>query len=198
MRITIWALIVAGTLAPSLAGAQMYRWVDHNGLTHYSDRVPPQYAKAQREVVDDQGRIVDVMKREPTAGEIAATKEEQQQALAAQAVAARQAQYDRSLTDTYTDVKQLDSAYQDRLAIIDEKIKSVGETRAEIRTKLDALYERMKSERPEASLDKRIKQGEARLQRQNTVLANFHNNKNQIEQRYQADRLRYLALTSNN
>lgn len=196
MRIIIWALIFAGTMMPCLADADMYRWVDQNNLVHYGDRVPPQYAKGQREVIDDQGRIVNVMKREATADEIAAAEKKHQQALAAQALAAHEAQYNRSLTDTYTNVKQLDAAYRDRIAIVDAKIESTGKTRAEIRAKLDPLYLRAKDKQPEPGLDKRIKQGQARLQGQDAIIESLRGDKKQIEQRYQSDRQRYLSLTT--
>lgn len=196
MRIIIWALIFAGTMMPCLADADMYRWVDQNNLVHYGDRVPPQYAKGQREVIDDQGRIVNVMKREATADEIAAAEKKHQQALAAQALAAHEAQYNRSLTDTYTNVKQLDGAYRDRIAIVDAKIESAGKTRAEIRAKLGPLYLRAKDKQPEPGLDKRIKQGQARLQGQDAIIESLRGDKKQIEQRYQSDRQRYLSLTT--
>ena len=48
MRSTLPALITALALAlPMLASAQVYKWVDANGTTHFSETPPPQGVKYQ-------------------------------------------------------------------------------------------------------------------------------------------------------
>lgn len=41
--------LLAGMLIVPVAGAKTYKWVDEKGVTHYGDRVPPQYAKGGNE-----------------------------------------------------------------------------------------------------------------------------------------------------
>ena len=42
MRVTIGAVLLAASLS---AGAQMYRWTDSSGKTHYTDTLPPASAR---------------------------------------------------------------------------------------------------------------------------------------------------------
>lgn len=190
------AIILIATLAPGLAHAEMYRWVDENGVTHYGDRIPPQYTKQRREVIDPHGRVVNVIKREATAAERAAARKKQQQDAAAKAVAAQKAQYDRSLTDTYTNVEQLDAAYQDRIMLVDSKIKSATKNHEEINATLASLRKRAAGKKPKPALDKTFKQEELRMHEQEAALKRLRRSKAQIEQRYQSDRERFLMLTA--
>jgi len=43
--------LVAGMLVVPAAGAKTYKWVDEKGVTHYGDRIPPQYAAPKAQVV---------------------------------------------------------------------------------------------------------------------------------------------------
>jgi len=195
MRKPITLLLLSACLLPGLAHAEMYRWVDQNGVTHYGDRVPPKTAKQRREVINEQGHIVSVREREATTEERAAIAAREREKLAAEAATARQAQYDLSLTATYNSVTQLDAAYENRLAIIDGKIKSVNKTRVDIEAVLEPLYERAAGKNAEAGLDKRIKQTEKRLREQKAVIARLEADRNEIISRHDTDRERFLALT---
>jgi len=56
---------------------RMYRWVDSDGAVHYGDSVPAEYAELERQIVNDHGITVDVLRAKMTEEEIA---EEQRQA----------------------------------------------------------------------------------------------------------------------
>src|SRR3954447_18581929 len=36
-------------------GGETYRWTDEQGVVHYGDRIPPQYAQQERSVLNSQG-----------------------------------------------------------------------------------------------------------------------------------------------
>lgn len=195
MRITCLLLLIVN-LVPNLALADMYRWVDKDGVVHYGDRLPPSTAKQRREVLNQRGQIVSVQEREATADERAKAQVELQQKQAAEAVAARQAQYDLSLTATYTTVDQLDAAYANRLAIVNGKIRSAEKTHADIEKVLEPLRARAAKQNAETGLDKRIKQTEQRLHEQDLVLERLQADRAVVNKRHQADRARFLTLTS--
>ena len=49
------ALVLLGTatgIAEADDKAASYKWVDENGVTHYGDRIPPQYAKQDAGAVE--------------------------------------------------------------------------------------------------------------------------------------------------
>src|SRR5215469_2428889 len=39
----------------SKSGKTTYRWVDDQGIVHYGDQIPPQYAGKDREVINPEG-----------------------------------------------------------------------------------------------------------------------------------------------
>ena len=50
---------------------RMYRWVDTDGAIHYGDSVPAEYAELERQIVNDHGITVDVLRAKMTEEEIA-------------------------------------------------------------------------------------------------------------------------------
>ncbi len=50
---------------------RLYRWVDDQGVVHYGDHVPAEYADAEKQVLNMRGVTVDVMRGKRTAEEIA-------------------------------------------------------------------------------------------------------------------------------
>lgn len=53
---------------------KLYRWVDKDGVVHYGDSVPAEYADIERQVVNEHGITVDVLRGKKTAEEIAEEK----------------------------------------------------------------------------------------------------------------------------
>ncbi len=78
-----------------------YRWVDEQGVVHYGDHIPPQYATQDRTILNSQGVEV---------GHLEAQKSPEQQAAEARAraEAMKQKQHDAFLVTTYTSVKDIE------------------------------------------------------------------------------------------
>src|SRR3546814_17518627 len=113
------------TSAIAVGGVQC--WTDNQGHRACGDTVPPQYAKQQREVFDEQGRVRQVKPREKTEAEVAA---EEAAARAADELAQKQQtqrDYDRFLLSTYNSDKEYE---RDR----DERITKIG--RASVRERV--------------------------------------------------------------
>jgi len=50
---------------------KLYRWVDSEGVVHYGDSIPAQYAELERQVVNNHGITVSVMRAKRTEEDIA-------------------------------------------------------------------------------------------------------------------------------
>lgn len=50
---------------------KLYSWVDSNGVVHYGDRVPAEYADVEKRVLNERGVTVDVLRGKKTDEEIA-------------------------------------------------------------------------------------------------------------------------------
>ncbi|MFZ2403646.1 MAG: DUF4124 domain-containing protein, partial [Methylobacter sp.] len=50
---------------PAIA-KKMYRWVNENGETIFSDQVPPEHAQLRRESLNEKGRVVEITEQAKT------------------------------------------------------------------------------------------------------------------------------------
>ena len=111
MRIRTQCLAVAllcsiGCLAH--AEERAYKWVDENGVTHYGDSVPAQYAKKETRTLNKQGMEV-------ARSDAQKSPEEQAQEAREKEAMIRQKQHDSFLLTTYTSVKDIESLRDERL-----------------------------------------------------------------------------------
>jgi hypothetical protein len=53
-------------LADSRHGRKVYKWVDEQGLTHYGDHIPPEYAAQEQHVINGQGIEVERLEAQKT------------------------------------------------------------------------------------------------------------------------------------
>jgi hypothetical protein len=60
--ITSTALLLMSLGAPAAETQKLYRWVDREGIVHYGDTIPAEYADIERQVINDHGITVDVMR----------------------------------------------------------------------------------------------------------------------------------------
>lgn len=112
------ALIALCAIGTATA-AGTFKWVDENGVTHYGDRIPPKYAKQQREVLNQRGDTVKVLEHEKTTEERAedARKEE----LARQEK--EQKRQDAILLSSYQNEADLRKSHDEQLASLDGMLK---------------------------------------------------------------------------
>lgn len=102
--VTLLLLLIL-PISVSAAGKnqKMYRWVDNDGLVHYGDSVPAEYAELERQIVNDHGITVDTLRAKMTAEEIA--EEKRQDDLRMQRELERRA--DQALLATYLTVDEI-------------------------------------------------------------------------------------------
>jgi chromosome segregation ATPase len=120
-------LFVALLLTMGSAQAAMYRWVDSNGRVQYSDTLPSTYQQSGAAEMNKQGQII---KRTQSEAERKAEAERAAEQARIQKEQQKQAQFDRSLTQTYTTEAEIDLA-RDR-ALEHHKLAING---AEVRSK---------------------------------------------------------------
>lgn len=104
VRATIFCLaFVLGPLQAAEQEQRLYRWVDENGIVHYGDSVPPEYADADKQILNEHGITVDVVSGKKTPEELA--EERRQRELAEQRELQRR--QDRALLATYLSVEEI-------------------------------------------------------------------------------------------
>ena len=83
--------------------AKVYKWVDENGILHYGDSIPVEYAEFPKEVLNDHGVTVENLEGKKTPEQIEAERLEQERVAAIEL----QRRADRALLATYLSVDEI-------------------------------------------------------------------------------------------
>jgi hypothetical protein len=126
----------AAPTTPSNSGRVLYKWVDKDGVTHYGDHVPPEYATQEQHILNSQGYEIRHLDAQKTAEQAAA--DEQKRLDADQ----RQLR-DKNLLNTYASVQEIERLRDQRLALLTDQIKVTNQF-------LETLNGRMKKMRADS------------------------------------------------
>jgi Domain of unknown function (DUF4124) len=123
--------VIAVLLFPACAHAELNKWEDEKGQTHYGDRVPSEYLRKEHSLLNEQGVTLRTSEAMKTNEELT---QEQKELVIKQAemkrlliIARKKALRDRVLLDTFTTEKDLTLARDARIDAIDSQI-SLAET----------------------------------------------------------------------
>jgi hypothetical protein len=118
-----WVLCAAILLAspgfattPANNGRVVYKWVDEQGVTHYGDHIPPEYAAQEQHVINSQGVEISRLEAQKTPEQLAA--EDQRKAEAEQ-----NRNRDRNLLTTYASVQEIERLRDQRVTLLSDQIK---------------------------------------------------------------------------
>lgn len=103
----------------SAVAKKMYRWVDDNGNVYFSDQVPPDQVKHQRETLSEKARVLEITEKAKTAEQL-----EQQKRLDAlrkeqEKIVAKQAGNDKVLLSTFRTLDDMHRTLENKLAALD-------------------------------------------------------------------------------
>ncbi len=119
------AVFIAGFFCSFPVAAKMYKWVDDKGRTHYSEVIPPEYANKDRQILNKSGVVIktqDVLTpEEKRAREVEAKKTSD-----VDESAREQKLHDKSLTDTYSNVNEIELSRSRSIQQIDARIDSLN------------------------------------------------------------------------
>lgn len=126
-------------LGAQAEGRKVYRWVDDQGVVHFGDSVPPEYAVHDRYVLNDYGVPIARQEGAMTAEERAekTAREQAAQALKQRQEAARAR--DETLLDTYLSVQEIESLRDRRAEMLDGQIHYTTLYLDALRDKLERL-----------------------------------------------------------
>lgn len=139
-----WQILVAALAVTSAWGAQpesrkVYRWVDDQGVVHFGDSVPAEYAVHDRELLNDYGVAVERQEGAMTAEEKATRKAAQAKADAEERELRARRARDETLLDTYLTVEEIESLRDRRAEMLDGQIKYTTLYLDALRGKLERL-----------------------------------------------------------
>ncbi len=152
MMKTQLTLVALGSLllgmTQGFAQQTLYRWVDDEGLVHFSDRVPPAYANQELEILNAQGVAVGHVEAPATEEELA--ERVRLAALAeTEADAAReQAEHDRVLLATYLSVAEIVRLRDQRLELLEAQSNVTEQYLSNLTQRLGELQQNAASFKP--------------------------------------------------
>jgi len=209
MRSTAWRLLAAGLLAALAAGAAYaqsnqpksktttYRWVDEQGVVHYGDQVPPQYAGKDREVLNGAGVPVQHLEGQKSPDQLATEARDR-------AALIREKQHDAFLVTTYTSVKDIEALRDSRLDQLKTQRAAAQQYIESLKSRLGALQTRALNFRPYSSradarrmpddLAEDLVRTLNEMRTQASALANQSDEEAKLRAQFQADIERYREL----
>jgi hypothetical protein len=117
LALTIAALVAAAAFAGNdNSGRRVYSWVDRDGVTHYGDQIPPEYAAQEHRVMNGQGIEIEHTEAQRTPEQLAADAQKQADAEA-------RANRDHTLLSSYVSVQEIERLRDQRLSLISDQIK---------------------------------------------------------------------------
>ena len=191
--------LIAGLTFSFPAMATLYKWVDNNGITHYGETIPPEYADRDHEVLNKAGRVIQT--EEVMTPERRRAKEQEDAKKREQAEAAlEQQRHDRTLLNTYSNVNEIDQArirnmqqIDARINAINAYIKAANENLASLQEEA-ANYDKANRTKP-SSLKQDLLDAQNRLEQLQQDQQGPLAEKAALQKRFDADKARYIQLT---
>ncbi len=202
MRVFVLAMTLC-LLVPLGASAQQaatYRWVDDDGIVHFGDRIPPEYAEKPKQVLNDQGITVDHLQGKKSAEELEAERVaeviRQKQEL--------QRRADVALLSTYVNVNEIEMHRDRRVELFQAQARVTELYLRNLRRRLDKLkseagrYKPYNSDPSAATIDpglvEDITDTEGAISRHEGNLTKYRSEEKKIKDRFEGDIDRFMAL----
>lgn len=191
MRKILIAATALSALLVSHAEAKLYKWVDGNGVTHYGETIPPEYAN--REAVKlEKGRIEKREDRRTNADK--PLKDPQAEK------ARREAErHDNALLNTYASEQEIDLALERNLQQVDARtssyrtlLKSAQDNLAQLHQEQDGLIKQ--GRKIPKSLEEDLAEGQVRVDKLQSDLDSSLKEAENVRARFAADKKRYREL----
>ena len=191
------ALLIASTAVAE----RTFKWIDNEGQVHYGNRVPPEYAKAERKVINERGRTVKVYEAAKTPEEKAAAKKAADLEARKKALGEKQAIHDHSLLATYASEQDMQLAREGKVASVEALLQLTNSRIESMKQRLlglteeAATYERSGKQLPH-TLESQITNLRAQIKKNEVFVKEKTQELEDINRQFDADISRYIELTA--
>lgn len=200
-KLRLLIMLPALLVAESALAERTFKWVDSEGQVHYGNRVPPEYARAERRVLNEQGRTVQVYEAAKTPEERAAAKAAAEEEARRKALAEKRAIHDRSLLATYATEQDMQLARDGKVAAVDALLQLTNSRIESMKLRLldlteeAATYERSGKPLPH-SLEGQIQNLRTQIARNEEFVEEKELELSGIRTQFDADINRFIELTA--
>jgi hypothetical protein len=192
-------LCAAQVLLVPAARAATYKWVDDQGVVHYTDKMPPEAINKGSVELNKQG--VPIKKTEPalTPEQRRARAEEEERQRQEAKVRDETARKDRALLQTYTTGSEIDLARKRALGTIDAQIQSAQAYTATLTKRKQDIQARVAAlgDKPlPPALERELTNANEELEKQAALIATKRKEMAVVNARYDADKQRWQELAA--
>ncbi|MEO8344588.1 MAG: DUF4124 domain-containing protein [Betaproteobacteria bacterium] len=182
-----------------VAGAATYKWIDDQGVVHYTDKMPPEAINKGSVELNKQG--IPVRKNDPALTPEQRRAREMEDERIRQATRAREESQrkDRALLQTYTTESEIDLARKRALGTIDGQVQSaqaytatLAKRKQEVQTRAAAFADKPL---PQA-LERELNSVNEELEKQAELIAAKRKEISVVNARYDADKIRWQELAA--
>lgn len=192
--------LLYGLGSQAVLAKKMYRWVDDDGSTFFSDQVPPDQTKHRRDLLSKTGRVVESTEKAKTKEQMEFESRLAELRLAQEKLIKRQRIHDTVLLGTYRSKDDLIAAINERMQSFDTQKKALeGDLnrlvqQIEEQQKKAAGFERNGEKVPKELLA-HIQSSQQQIQQARLAINDHVVKQSQVKKEYDADIDRYLFLT---
>ena len=186
----------------SASAGKVYRWVDNDGVVHFGDQIPPEYASIDRQVLNQQGIAVGTEQGTVTEEELAAER----QATAEKDATLAAAHRDEVLLNTYLSVEEIEVLRDRRIGLIEDEISVTTNYLQSLRDDLTELQAEASKFKPystepgaepiDEKLAKELSDTVDSIALYEKTLANTRTRQDQVLMAFEADISRFKELKS--
>ncbi len=200
ITVAVLLLLPAAALGGESRSTKVYRWVDYEGVVHYGDSIPAQYTDLERQIVNDHGITVDVMRAKRTEEDIAEEQRQEELRLARKL----QRRQDQALLATYLSVDEIILHRDRRVELFQAQARVTELYLSNLKRRLDKLQGEASNYRPysaepdaemiDADLAGDIATTKDTIERHQKNLERFHQDEQNIVARFDGDIDRFKKL----
>lgn len=188
-------VFVAAAGVSSAAGT--YKWIDDQGVVHYTDHMPVDSVGKGATVLDKQGRAVKKIDPAPTAEQRQAIEAEQEKQLALTKAQEVKARKDRALTLSFSSEAEIDVARGRAISTIEGQQKTIESYIADLTRRQQDLVKRktaLGSKPVPPALDNELDSVTDEIGRQNGILNQKKEERVTVAAKYDADKQRWREI----
>ena len=196
----ICALLTISVTAAARQDKPVYKWTDENGVVHYGDSVPAEYAERPKEVLNDQGVAVSFIEGKKTEEQLAQEAREEELRVAQEL----QKRADMALLNTYLSVEEIVMHRDRRVELFQAQSRVTELYLRNLNRRLDSLrkdasHYQPYSEDPDApmideALAADLRDTKATIDRHERNLEKYEYEEKQIFERFNVDIERFKIL----
>jgi len=196
----ISTIILIITSNPAFAG-KLYKWVDANGKISFSDKVPPEESRREREELNEKGRTIVVKEAAKTPEQIQQLKKISDLQNKQTKILERQLTLDSALLKTFRTEEDIDALIKSKVDMVDSHL-SIAAGQSEtlkkqliLHQKAAANFERSGKKIPEKNL-KNIASAKKQYDDNQQEIAAFKRQKKELKEQLMKDKSRLSVLKS--